>query len=101
MATIKPIPSLLMRFSAGIRQLRKINSRVDEARIPIFFSFLPKVKPGVSFSTMKALAPRAGRATELVVLVAANALATFCRFVLLRAWIASSARPTTRTGATR
>ncbi len=30
---------------------------VGEARIPIFFSFLPKEKPGVPFSTMKALMP--------------------------------------------
>jgi hypothetical protein len=38
--------------------LRKTSSRVAEQRMPSFFSFLPKVNPGVSFSTMIALAPR-------------------------------------------
>jgi putative flippase GtrA len=36
-----------------------------------------------------ALAPSAGRAIELLVLIAANALATAVRFVLLRTWLAS------------
>jgi putative flippase GtrA len=34
------------------------------------------------------LAPGAGRAVEMAVLVAANVLATACRFLLLRRWIA-------------
>lgn len=54
-----------------------------------------------SVALLSLAAPRAGRTVELVVLVAANALATLSRFVLLRAWIASPARQTTRTGATR
>ncbi len=48
-----------MRFSFGMRQLLKMSSVVDDARMPILFSFLPKVNPGVPFSTMKAEAPRA------------------------------------------
>ena len=59
MATMKPMPSRASMFSLGTRQSVKTSSRVAEARMPIFFSFLPKVKPGVSFSTMKAVAPRA------------------------------------------
>ena len=39
------------------------------------------------------LAPGAGHLVELAVLVAANALATVARFVLLRAWIAGDRRP--------
>ncbi len=38
-------------------------------------------------ASLAALAPHAGRLTELAVLVAANAAATVSRFVLLRAWI--------------
>ena len=41
-----------------------------------------------------AVAPAAGRLVELAVLVAANALATACRFLLLRHWIAGSRRAT-------
>jgi len=40
-------------FSLGIRQLSKTSSVVIDARMPILFSFLPKVKPGVPFSTTK------------------------------------------------
>lgn len=43
--------------------------------------------------------PAASRAAEIGVLVAANAAATVCRFVLLRSWIAAPARPATRDGA--
>lgn len=39
-----------------------------------------------------ALAPSAGRAVELTVLVAASAIATAARFVLLRTWIAGGRR---------
>jgi putative flippase GtrA len=45
------------------------------------------------------VAPRAGRAAELVVLVAANAFATACRFLLLRSWIATAPRPAHRSRA--
>jgi putative flippase GtrA len=38
------------------------------------------------------VAPHAGRAAEVVVLVAANAFATACRFLLLRSWIATAPR---------
>ena len=55
------MPSLPRRFAFGTRQSWKTSSRVAEARMPILFSFLPKVKPGVPFSTMKAEAPRAPR----------------------------------------
>jgi putative flippase GtrA len=37
--------------------------------------------------------PQAGRAVELLVLIAANTLATIARFVLLRSWIARERRP--------
>jgi putative flippase GtrA len=45
-----------------------------------------------SVSVLVAVAPHAGRIVELAVLVAANALATVARFVLLRSWIAGDRR---------
>jgi putative flippase GtrA len=45
-----------------------------------------------SIAALHLLAPHAGRTTELAVLVAANALATFVRFLVLRAWIARPGR---------
>ena len=53
MAILKPWPSLPSMFSLGTRQSVKISSYVEDPRIPIFFSLVPKVKPGVPFSTMK------------------------------------------------
>ena len=46
----------------------------------------------VAVELLGALAPGAGRAAELAVLVAANLLATVCRFILLRRWIAGPRR---------
>jgi putative flippase GtrA len=46
----------------------------------------------VAVGVLQAVAPDAGRLLELTVLVAANALATVCRFLLLRRWIAGSRR---------
>jgi putative flippase GtrA len=46
-----------------------------------------------SANMLALIAPGAGRVVELAVLVAANALATGARFVLLRAWIAGDRRP--------
>ncbi len=53
-AILNPLPCLPRRLSLGIRQSEKISSYVDEPQIPILFSFVPNVKPGVPFSTMKA-----------------------------------------------
>lgn len=55
----------------------------------------------LAVGVLGAVAPDAGRAVELAVLVAANALATACRFLLLRRWIAGSRRAaaTSQTGA--
>jgi putative flippase GtrA len=50
----------------------------------------------VSIAILDLAAPGAGRAVELLVLVAANAAATITRFVLLRTWIAPSPRGTLR-----
>ena len=51
----------------------------------------------VAVGLLGTLAPGAGRAVELAVLVAANVLATVCRFILLRRWIAGPRRaPATR-----
>jgi hypothetical protein len=44
-------------FAAGTRQFSKLSSTVGEPRIPIFFSSLPTVNPGVPFSTTNALMP--------------------------------------------
>ncbi len=48
----------------------------------------------VAVAVLGAVAPGAGRPIELAVLVAANVLATICRFLLLRRWIAGSRRAT-------
>ena len=53
-AILNPLPCAPNIFSLGIRQSVKISSYVDEPRIPILFSLVPKVNPGVPFSTMKA-----------------------------------------------
>jgi putative flippase GtrA len=59
----------------------------------------------VSVNLLAIFAPGAGRLVELAVLVAANALATVVRFVLLRTWIAGDAqrllRPVTSTNGHR
>ena len=49
-----------------------------------------------SIALLHLLAPNAGRIAELFVLVAANALATVVRFLVLRAWIVRG-RPTSAT----
>ena len=46
----------------------------------------------IAVGLLGVLAPGAGRALELAVLVAANVLATVCRFLLLRRWIAGPRR---------
>jgi len=52
---------------------------------------------------LQTLAPRSSRAVELAVLIAANALATVVRFVVLRAWMAPgpalAGQPAVRPGA--
>jgi glycosyltransferase involved in cell wall biosynthesis len=45
---------------------------------------------------LELIAPNPGRAAEIVVLVAANALATVSRFVLLRSWISRARRSQVR-----
>ena len=57
MVTMKPMPGLPMMRSFGMRQSVKTSSRVDDERMPIFFSFFPNPKPGSPFSRMNALAP--------------------------------------------
>jgi putative flippase GtrA len=52
-----------------------------------------------SIACLDIVAPGAGRAVELLVLVAANAAATITRFVLLRTWIAQSPRGSVRPAA--
>ena len=53
-AIAKPLPFWPSRFSLGILQSVKISSYVEEPRIPILFSFVPKENPGVPFSTINA-----------------------------------------------
>ncbi len=57
-ATLKPSPSAPRRFATGTRQSSKTNSAVSEARMPSLSSVFPTWKPGVPFSTRKALMPR-------------------------------------------
>ncbi len=51
----------------------------------------------LAVAALGAVAPAAGRAVELTVLVAANGLATACRFLLLRHWIAGPHRESAAT----
>ena len=51
MAIRKPSPSLPMRLAAGTRQSSKITAAVGWLFQPIFFSRLPKERPGAPFST--------------------------------------------------
>ena len=44
---------------------------------------------------VNAVAPNASRTTELLLLLAANAVATLVRFLLFRGWIFRSRRPAT------
>jgi putative flippase GtrA len=46
----------------------------------------------LAVTALRALAPDAGRAAELAVLVGANVIATICRFLVLRRWIAGARR---------
>ena len=48
----------------------------------------------LAVGVLGAVAPATSRLVELAVLVAANVLATICRFLLLRRWIAGSRRAT-------
>ena len=57
MACLKPTPSSPRRFSSGTATSSRISSEVSLARMPSLFSCLPARKPGVPFSTMKALMP--------------------------------------------
>ena len=59
MANLKPWPSSPMRLAAGTLQFSKITCRVGWAFQPIFFSFAPKERPGVSFITANAETPPA------------------------------------------
>ena len=49
---VMPPPSVPSRFSAGTRQLSKISSHIDDARMPIFGIFALVEKPGNARSTM-------------------------------------------------
>ncbi len=57
MANRKPSPSAPSLFAAGTRALSNITARVGCAFQPIFFSFAPKDRPGVSFGTSTAETP--------------------------------------------
>ena len=47
----KPLPSSPTKFAAGIRQSSNTTSHVFDVRIPILFSSLPVLNPGVPAST--------------------------------------------------
>ena len=57
-AILNPCPTSPSRWAAGTRQRSKRSSAVSEARMPSLSSVLTTVKPGVPFSTRKALMPR-------------------------------------------
>src|SRR5258706_4945720 len=56
-ATLYPSPSLPMRLVADTSQSVKISSQQAVALMPSFFSSLPTLKPGVPFSTTRAVIP--------------------------------------------
>ena len=66
MAILKPSPSAPSRFSTGTSQSSRWKATVGEARMPIFRSFLPTLKPLNVGSTRKAVTPRAPFALSTV-----------------------------------
>ena len=54
----KPPPSSPSRFAAGTRTSVKNSSEVSWACMPSFSRFRPRLKPGISRSTMSRLMPR-------------------------------------------
>ena len=75
MKVMKPAPNWPSTFSLGTRQSSKISSAVLLPRMPILFSEVPTVKPGNSFSTMKAVtpprAPSDGSVTAMTLMMSA------------------------------
>ncbi len=59
MSTLTPRPTSPSTFSAGTSQSSKMSSQVSDPRIPSLSSFWAVEYPGKSFSTMKAVMPRA------------------------------------------
>ena len=57
MAILNPSPSAPIRLATGTRQASKLTTAVGCERQPIFFSALPKPRPGVPFSTRTELIP--------------------------------------------
>jgi hypothetical protein len=53
MAVLKPRFTSPIWFSLGMATLSKISSQVETPRMPIFRSWRPTLKPGVSVGTMK------------------------------------------------
>ena len=56
-ACLNPIPTSPITFSSGIRTLSNINSAVSLARTPNLSLIFTAEKPGVPFSTIKAVIP--------------------------------------------
>ena len=54
----KPLPSSPSRLATGTLTFSKTTWRVGWAFQPIFFSFAPNDRPGVSAGTTKAVMPR-------------------------------------------
>mmetsp|Transcript_25736 Transcript_25736/g.75425 ORF Transcript_25736/g.75425 Transcript_25736/m.75425 type:complete len:208 (-) Transcript_25736:326-949(-) len=57
MAILKPSPGLPRRFALGTRTLSRMRLAVDEPRMPSLSSLAPRLKPGASQGTRKALIP--------------------------------------------
>ena len=72
------------RFTFGVRGRDRLVR--DHGAGLIAFAVALALTTGAA-SLLPVLAPRAGRLTEVAVLVVANAAATVARFVLLRAWV--------------
>ena len=64
-AILNPWPSSPMRCAAGTRHSSNTSSAVSEARMPSLSSVLLTVKPGVPFSTTKAVMPCRAAATSV------------------------------------
>ena len=79
-AILNPCPGSPSKFSFGIRQLSKIKFAVELPRIPSLSSFLPRLKPGVPFSTMNALIPLCFKLLSVVAKTTAQSAS--CAFVI-------------------
>jgi len=76
------------RFTFGVRERRGVAGDLVAGFVALGLALLIT---SASVAILGVVAPSAGRVVEIVVLTAANVVATLMRFVVLRTWIGSRA----------